>query len=767
MTHNVILPRRSIDPDATLEERMTENAYNRILPARYLIKDEDGNTVEEPEELFERVAQNIAEAELEYGNTQDHVDHWENQFETAMTELRFMPNSPTLMNAGVPEMQQLSACFVDSPTEDDMYDINETQTEAAAIFKSGGGVGYDFSQLRPKGARVESTGGVSSGPLSFMDLFDTTCNTVKQGGKRRGAQMAQMSVHHPDIGRFCTAKRVEGASKPFSNFNISASITHEFLEAVKNDEEYTFRRLWSEEGHQTDEPAIVTEATKKFYSTEYEDASPKAVDTNIWRDYAHEIDGIEEFRGETNLTVGEPMRLPARFIWTLISDGAHKNGEPGVFYIDEANDEHSFDVEEHPDYFMNATNPCAEQMLMEYEACNLGHINLSLMVRDDAPKWDEYEANVDYDEDELDFVIEHYLDVAVDWEELTDTIHVGTRFLDNVVTQSEFPLDEITERVKDFRKIGLGLMGYHHMLLQMGIEYGSEESYEVARKIMHFIDKEATDYSHLLASQRGPFKAWEDSKYANPTEYPDWFEKHTGKDPAEYEDGFLVRNHNLTTIAPTGTTSMISNTSGGCEPIYQVAFYKNVGEDIQAEGLDDDKVEMLVEFDDYFLRVLEANNIDVTEVKRDALEQMEDEEQTFEGVESLDLPKQIKDLFVVSDDLSAEDHIRMQAAFQEECDSGISKTINAAPDTSRSDVADALMLALDLGIKGTTVYRKGSREKEVKKENKDSRIFSEEDKEMMLKNIEKIAQDDEQFAEAVSEAVTTGSERNGEPGGDD
>jgi ribonucleoside-diphosphate reductase alpha chain len=694
-----ITPIKTVDETLDVTDRLTDNAVDGILPSRYLRKNSEGTVTEDVPDLFSRVAHNVAEAET----TEEDEAKWGQEFYKQMTELRFMPNSPTLMNAGT-DMNQLSACFVLEP-EDDMENIFETAKSAALVFQSGGGVGYAFSHLRPKGAYIGSTGGEASGPVSFMRVFDETCNQVKQGGKRRGAQMGILRADHPDIGRFICAKRKEGN---LDNFNISVGYTDDFVEAVQNDERYELG------DPESDYSAAysVREATEYFYDPQYEtnprnaqeandddnDLEGTAVKENFWRDYAEDIPGIEKWRDQLNIEKGGDFTLPARFVWDIIVDSAWRNGEPGLFYLDEANRQHSFDAEEYPKHEINATNPCAEQPLSEYEACNLGHINLSLIIEAGSPKFENFDADLD-----------SYLDSVLDFDNLDRTIEAGVRFLDNVVTQSDFPIEEIEERVAGQRKIGLGIMGFAQMLYQMGIRYGSGESYEVARYIMRYIDRRGTGISHGLAKERGSFEYWEESKYADPIRYKEWFEGHTGLPAEDYADGFPIRNHNVTTIAPTGTTSKIGNTSGGCEPVYSVANFANVGDDIQ----DDD---YLVEFDDYFLRTLDANGIDRERIKNIAEEQMRNNE--WEGVGGLPIPDDLSNIFVTTQDLSSEQHGMMQRAFQEFCDSGISKTVNMPNEATREDVEDVYLLALRddaLGSpsKGLTVYRDGSRQEQV------------------------------------------------------
>jgi len=343
--------------------------------------------------------------------------------------------------------------------------------------------------------------------------------------------------------------------------------------------------------------------------------------------------------------------------------------------------------------------------LEEYEACNLGHINLSTIADLNAPDWRVWSAENAADYDSHEAAVDAFLNEAIDFAEFDERIDYGTRFLENVVTMSDFPVEKIEETVRNMRKIGLGIMGLAQLYIQLGIRYGSDEGNEVARQLMTHINHKSKQTSHELAKERGVFNDWGDSKYANPTEYREWFEHHTGLDADEWEDGFAIRNHNTTTIAPTGSTSMIGNTTGGCEPIYNVAFYKNVSDDVQGD-------EMLVEFDDYFLRTLEENDIDADAVKREAQEQMANNE--FEGVDGLDsVPDAIGKLFVVTGDLTGIEHAAVQCACQEGVDSAISKTCNFPNDASAADMEEVYRYIYDHGGKGVTVYRDGTRSKQV------------------------------------------------------
>ncbi|WP_436930396.1 adenosylcobalamin-dependent ribonucleoside-diphosphate reductase [Halosimplex halobium] len=807
----------------TLEERLTGNAYHNILPARYLRKGADGELIEEQEDLFDRVAKNIALAEAVYeaekqgvevtvtpdqlkpdhprrdelaeevfgkgttaeddaettldqynvnkfayetvvpelpGEVRDHVEATADEFQRLMEDLSFMPNSPTLMNAG-DELQQLSACFVDSP-EDDIDDIHQTAKEAAQVFQSGGGMGYAFWRLRPYGDAVGSTGGIASGPITFMRTFDQMCETIAQGGARRGAQMGVMRVSHPDVIQFIHAKNkdvslahtlrlndpddfthnsfadaleearelidedgkvpkhlrnaVEGH---LSNFNISVGITDDFMDAVKNDEEYTFTNP------RTDEPHVATEETKELY---------------------------EMFDLGEHVEVGEVLSVPARKIWERIVDGAHENGEPGVIYLERVNKEHSFDVEEHPDHRILATNPCGEQPLEEYEACNLGHINLSTLAARDAPDWRVWSAEHADEYDSLEDAVDAFLQEAIDFEAFDHRIEMGTRFLENVVTMSDFPVPKIEETVREMRKIGLGIMGLAQLYIQLGMQYGDDVSNEVARQLMRHINHESKWASHELAQDRGTFEEWDNSKFANPTEYREWFEKQTGLDADEWADGFALRNHNTTTIAPTGTTSMVGNTTGGCEPIYNVAYYKNVSDDVQGD-------EMLVEFDDYFLRVLEENDLDIEAVKAEAQEQMAENE--FDGVDGLStVPDAVGELFVTTGDLSAKEHAGIQVACQEGVDSAISKTVNAPNDSTVEDAQEVFEYIYDHGGKGVTYYRDGTRSKQVLTTRAQNTEFADMDAEEVVAQIEEVFGGFDAFLEedAVQAAIESETE---------
>ena len=473
--------------------------------------------------------------------------------------------------------------IVESPPAT-VYDItvadnHEYVTDGIISHNSGGGMGYAFWKLRPYGDSVGSTGGIASGPITFMRTYDQMCETIAQGGARRGAQMGVMRISHPDVIQFIHAKNkdvslahslrlndpddfthtsfadaleearelideegrvpehlrnaVEGH---LSNFNISVGVTDEFMEALFADEEFTFTNP------RTEEPHIATPETKELYEL-------------------HDL-------GE-HVEVGEELSVPAEELWDHIVSGAHENGEPGVIYLERVNKEHSFDVEKHSEHEILATNPCGEQPLEEYEACNLGHINLSTLADKDAPDWRVWYDNNGDAYNNLDDAAEAFIYEAIDMNAFNRRIESGTRFLENVVTMSDFPVDEIEATVRDMRKIGLGIMGLAQLYIQIGVRYGSQEANAIAEQLMTHINHESKWASHELAKERGTFNDWTESKYANPTEYREWFEHHTGLDASEWEDGFLIRNHNTTTIAPTGCVeeNSLVSTDEGLRPI--------------------------------------------------------------------------------------------------------------------------------------------------------------------------------------------------------
>ncbi len=565
---------------------LSRNAM-KVLEKRYLAKDEEGHCCETVQDLFRRVAKTVASADIEHGKTEEEVAHAEGEFYDMMTALEFLPNSPTLMNAGR-RLGQLSACFV-LPVGDSIADIFDAVKHTTMIHKSGGGTGFSFSRLRPSGDVVGSTGGISSGPISFMAAFDQATETIKQGGTRRGANMGILRVDHPDIMDFIKCK---DDNNKFNNFNISVGITNEFMTALWTDSEYS----------------LVNPRTRKIKG-----------------------------------------RLKARNVLNAIVSQAWKNGEPGIVFLDLINvanpTPHIGEIE--------STNPCGEQPLLPYESCNLGSINLARMVE---------------------------LDIGVNWDRLKDTVWKAVHFLDNVIDVNKYPLPQIEEMTKSNRKIGLGIMGWADALIKLGVSYDSAEAITLAERVMSFIQTEARAASCSLAEERGLFPNYEGSIY----------------DGRGGENGSIeLRNATVTTIAPTGSLSILANCSSGIEPLYAVSFVKNV-----VEGM------KLVEVNPYFEAIAKEKGFWSQEL-------MEAIAKAGSVRDFSEVPQDVKALFVTAHDISPKDHVRMQAAFQKYVDNAVSKTINLRHDASVKDVEESYILAYKLGCRGVTVYRDGSRDQQV------------------------------------------------------
>lgn len=568
---------------------LSDNALT-VLDRRYFRKDDDGKTSEDWPALIRRVAKNIAAGDAEK----------EDQYYSLLDSGLFLPNSPTLMNAGN-DLQQLSACFV-LPIEDSMDSIFETVKNAALIHKSGGGTGFSFSRLREANARVRSTNGVSSGPLSFLKVFNAATDAVKQGGTRRGANMAILNVDHPQIMEFITCKQ---DTRDLTNFNLSVGITESFMQAVSQDAEYDL-------------------------------VSPK-----------------------TQESVG---KLRARDVFSLIVDMAHKNGEPGIVFLDRINAANPTPKIGR----IESTNPCGEQPLLPNEACNLGSVNLSLLLKEG----------------------------QVDWELLREVVRLSVDFLDDVIDCSKFPLPQIDEMVKANRKIGLGVMGWADLLFQLAIPYASDEAVCLAEEMMEFIDFEAKNRSRELALVKGSFPNFPESIYAKGALQRSPLKKDWARLNKEIKrDG--LRNATVTTIAPTGTISMILDTSSGIEPQFSLVYVKNV--------MDGDK---LLYANKWFLAALTSAGLNSKEL-------LEKVSQSGSLAEIESLPESMKNVFQTAHDISPEWHIRMQAAFQKYTDNAVSKTINFPHSATVEDIRIAYDLSYQLGCKGVTVYRDGSRENQV------------------------------------------------------
>ena len=559
----------------------------KVLEKRYLKRNEDGTVIETAVDMFTRVARTIAEGDRAYGKSDADVERTATEFYRLMTCLEFLPNSPTLMNAGR-ELGQLSACFV-LPVGDSMDEIFESVKHAALIHKSGGGTGFSFSRIRPKNDVVKSTKGVSSGPISFMTGFDAATETVKQGGTRRGANMGILRVDHPDILEFITCK---DDSTKITNFNISVAVTDAFMDAVKAGTTYD----------------LVNPRNKQVV---------KALD--------------------------------ARDVFEKIAYQAWKNGEPGLFFIDETNRRQPT-----PNVgMMEATNPCGEQPLLPFESCNLGSLNL--------------EKHMVHGKDGRR---------TVDWKKLETSIRATVHMLDNVIDMNAYPVKEIEEMTKATRKVGLGVMGFARMLFMLEVAYDSPEGIEWGRKLMKFIHETGYDESQKLAAERGTYPAWEGSRH--------------------WEKGIRMRNSYVTTVAPTGTLSMIADTSGGCEPEFSLLWYKRV-----MEG------EELPYFLEYFEEVARREGF----WRQDLVQKILENHGSARGL--ADVPEKWQRVFAVAHDVAPEWHVRMQAAFQDYCDAAVSKTINLPREATVEDVKQAYLLAYELKCKGITVYRGGPREDQV------------------------------------------------------
>ncbi len=563
---------------------LTDNAL-QILKSRYLLRDPDGKICETPEQLFRRVAGAVASAELKWSDRKA-VDFWSESFFRLMFDLDFLPNSPTLMNAGT-EKGQLSACFV-LPVEDSLESIFTSLKNAALIHQSGGGTGFNFSRLRPEGDRVTTAGGVSSGPVSFIRIFDFATETVRQGGRRRGANMGILNADHPDIETFISAK---ADGKKLRNFNLSVGVTDAFLSAVEQDGEWN----------------LINPRTEAITRT-----------------------------------------LKAKTLWQQLVEQAWQTGDPGLIFFDTVNRYHSV-----PGLgAVTGMNPCGEMPLLDYESCNLGSINLSRMIKEK--------------------------DAGIDWEKLETTVKTAIRFLDDVIEINQYILPEIERVTRATRKVGLGVMGWAEMLIRLDIPYASDEAVQLASRLMQFINDRSREVSSELARQRGPFPAWDKSIY-----YP----------------GQPLRNATRTSIAPTGTISILAGTSSSIEPLYALAFRR--------VGILDHKSQL--ELNRVVREKIRAAGFWTDELARQIQE-------TGSVADCPDLPEHLRGLLKTSLEIPWQYHVRHQIAFQQHTDSAVSKTINLPENATRDDIAGAFLTAWKSGAKGITVYRSGSRVGQVLRE---------------------------------------------------
>lgn len=561
---------------------LSKNALT-VLKRRYLIKNGEGVVIETVEELFRRVAGAIAASDRRYDENAD-CEALADSFYRMMTNLEFLPNSPTLMNAGRP-LGQLSACFV-LPVEDTMEGIFETIKQAALIHKSGGGTGFSFSRLRPCGSAVNSTGGVASGPISFMKVFNMATEAVKQGGTRRGANMGILRVDHPDIMEFIHCKT---NNKEITNFNISVGLTEKFMNAVEAGKDYEL---------------------------------------------------VDPHGGRVTGT------LNAREVFECIVDAAWHNGEPGIIFLDRLNRDNVVPKAGE----IESTNPCGEQPLLPYESCNLGSINLTKMLR---------EENGVY---------------SFDWDKLKATAKKAVHFLDNVIDANKYPLKEIDFMTKQTRKVGLGVMGWADALLRLKIPYNSEQAVRLAETVMRAVTEAGREESRELAKARGTFPLFQESTL---------------------DQELPQRNATVTTIAPTGTLSLLASCSSGVEPIFGYVYIRNI-----MDGTE------MIEVNPILREVLEERGLYSDELMKKIAKQG-----SLEGIE--EIPEEIRRVFVSAHEVSPEFHIRMQAAFQRHTDNAVSKTVNFCNSATREEVAEVYKLAFRLGCKGVTIYRDGSRSEQV------------------------------------------------------
>ncbi len=569
---------------------LSENAL-KVLQARYLLKDEHGQVIETPEGLFHRVASTIASAEKLYGND---APSWEENFYELMANLKFLPNSPALMNAGK-SIGQLAACFV-LPVEDSMQSIFDTLKNAALILQSGGGTGFSFSKLRPRTDVVRSTGGIASGPVSFMKIYNTATEVIKQGGARRGANMGILRVDHPDIMEFIRIKRNE---RELTNFNISVSVTDAFMEALKNDGEYT----------------LINPRSKSVAG-----------------------------------------RLKAKDVFGEIVASAWETGDPGLVFIDRIN---AYNPTPNLGN-MESTNPCGEQPLLPYEACVLGSINLSKYVTPPSPPLNQWGGKGG-------------VSAKIDYPSLAVDIKTAVRFLDNAIDVNNYPLPAVEVMHKGNRKIGLGIMGWADMLILLGIPYNTKKAFRLARELMRFFRDTARETSAELAHKRGVFPNFTGSIYDAPG-MP------------------RVRNATVTTIAPTGTLSIIADCSSGIEPIFGLAYKRLI--------LDTE----FYEINKYFFRAAKEMGFYTKELEEKVISKG-----SLKGIS--EAPSDVRRLFRTAHDIPPEDHLEMQSAFQEFTDNAVSKTINMPRRAKKEDVARTYILAYEKGLKGITIFRYGTAKK--------------------------------------------------------
>lgn len=623
--------RQNINNQDLMEPKLSDNA-KYIAETRYSRKDTDSKPIEKVRDIFWRVAKSLAGGDINFNKSGSEIEKLAKDFYNLMAEQKFLPNTPCLVNAGGIK-QQLSACFV-LPVEDSMESILETMSNMALIHKSGGGTGFSFSRLRPNGDYIKTSGGTTVGPVSFMQAYNDVTAQIKQGGVRRGANMGMLSINHPDVLRFAVVKLDEWS---LTNFNISLAVTNRFMEQIDLDKKFVIDDSIPEE---------VVEEIKKAEAKRDIDARLREIDVGVrklydWALAKEEGEGYELINPRNQEVV---MKLNAYKVFSLITRLAWQYGDPGLVFIDRMNDKTSNPI---PSVgTIEATNPCGEQPLLPYDACNLGSVNIAK------------------------FVLPESRDL--DWNELKRVIDLGVHFLDNVVEINEFPVPKIREMVSNTRRIGLGIMGFADTLYKLGVKYDSEEGIAWAKKIMKFVNENAREASCELAKSRGVFPFWEKSVYVG-TDY-------------------RPRNMAITTIAPTGTISVLADTSSGIEPVFSLGYQKNTVEGKTLYYVSPVLVDQLKErniYSDQLIEKIVKNGGVLKEIE--------------------EIPGDIKKIFVTALEIDPEWHIKIQAAFQQFTDNAVSKTINLPQEATVEDVRKAYKLSYSLGTKGVTIYRTGSR----------------------------------------------------------
>lgn len=635
-------------PSKLAEPKLSENSWY-IGKTRYARRDASGNPIESPKELFWRVAYNMATADRLYGADEKGHLATAAKFYKLMATRKFLPGTPTLLNAGKPK-QQLASCFV-LPVEDSLKGIMQSAVDMALIHKSGGGTGFSFSRLRPKNDILSSSGGTTTGPIAFMQMYNDITASVRQGGVRRGANMGILHYNHPDILLFVIYKLDEFS---LTNFNISVTTAKAFFDQIEIDKtiladdyekEFDFDGFVAEvrEAHQTRDMDLKTVRLDAAVAKLHE-----------WCDETKDGYGYPLINPRNNEVMG---RLNAKKVFDLITRFAWQYGDPGMIFIDQVNNSRANPTPQLGQ--IEATNPCGEQPLLPYDACTLGSLNLSLFV------------------DGKDF----------DWDAMREAIHESVHFLDNVLDMNEYPIEKVRDMVHQIRRIGFGIMGFADALLSMGIGYNTEDGVKMAEQVMEFIQKESDIASAKLAETRGVFPAFKGSIYDRPGE-------------------IKPRNGARTTIAPTGTIAMLADASSGCEPLFALTYAKNT-----IEG------KRIFQTSPYFVEALKKHGI----YSEELLEKIQSGGGSIQNIDSI--PSELKKVFVVAGDINPEWHLKIQAAFQKYVDNAISKTINFSNEATIDDVRNAYLMAHQIGCRGITIYRDGSREKQVLEVKKESSYY--------------------------------------------